>query len=257
MTAIVLACQPRHKLLHLATDAAMYQQDQTVVAFGTKIWPVSHWPGLVACAGNAAAVPLFGWTLAQEFPTWDDLIDDAERGLAKLADVVTQWGLSHSAVLLAGISSKRGPEAYTFQTTETLPPCTTREEAMASPYYQPPYVLTKLPDTIMSPPVSDLETIIAADFEGIDVDADPDLVIWSMRKHLAMQRHMPLPDGVGGIGGFCELTSVSASGITQRIIDRWPADEIGAPLRHGPCDWDQWHARNPKPAVSRILQVVK
>src|SRR5262245_36162045 len=103
MTAIVLACLKQRNCLHLATDAAKYRQDQSVVAFSTKVWPVSHWPGVVTCTGNAAAVPLFGSALADEFPSWDDMIDGAKQGLARPAEVVSEWGLSHAAVLLAGI----------------------------------------------------------------------------------------------------------------------------------------------------------
>jgi hypothetical protein len=76
-------------------------------------------------------------------------------------------------------------------------------------------------------------------------------VLWSMRKVLAMQRHMKRPDGLGGIGGFGQLTSISADGITQRIIERWP-DVLGAPLRPGPIDWTRWHADNPKPGTGRV-----
>jgi hypothetical protein len=93
---------------------------------------------------------------------------------------------------------------------------------------------------------------IAAGYEGIDVDADPNAVMWSVRKVLAMQRHMPLPDGIGGIGGWAELTTVSAGGVSQRIVDRWPEDQVGAPLHHGPIDWDRWHVDNPKPGTSRL-----
>jgi hypothetical protein len=252
VTAIVLACQPRRKLLHLATDAAMYRQDQCVVAFGTKVAPISHWPGVVTCTGNAAAVPLFGWALAKQFASWDEMVEGADAGLSRLADIVAEYGLSHAAVLLAGISAKRGPEAYTFQTTETLPPGVTQEEAKASPYFQPPYVLVKLPDVIMTP-VAPPEMAIAAGYEGIDVDADPEAVVWSIRKVLAMQRHMPLPDGIGGIGGFAELTTVSAEGVTQRVIDRWPGDKIGAPLHHSSIDWDRWHTEHPMSRAKREL----
>jgi len=193
--------------------------------------------------------------LAQQFASWDELIDGAEQGLSKMADIVEEYGLSHATVLLAGISAKRGPEAYTLQTTQTLPPGVSREEAEASLYFRPPYVLTKLPDVIMTP-VAPAEMAIAAGYEGIDVDADPELVIWSIRKVLTMQRHMPLPDGIGGIGGFAELTTISAEGVTQRIIERWPEDQIGAPLHHGPCDWDRWHADNPKPGMSRLKRKI-
>jgi hypothetical protein len=132
-----------------------------------------------------------------------------------------------------------------------LPAHISQDEVDACPYFGEPYKLMRLPDVIMTPPVP-AETVIAANFEGIDVEADPELVTWSMRKHLAMQRAMPLPDGVGGIGGFAELTTVSAEGVTQRVIERWPGDKIGAPLHHGPIDWDRWHADNPRPGVSRL-----
>jgi hypothetical protein len=66
-----------------------------------------------------------------------------------------------------------------------------------------------------------------------------------------MQREISLPAGIGGIGGFAELVSVRLDGISQRIVDRWPADKIGAPLHHSPIDWPQWHRDNPKPGVSR------
>lgn len=246
MSAIVCVCQPRHNLVHVATDAAMYREDQSVVAFGSKTVAVSHWPGLVTGLGNAAAVPLFAWQLAQQFATWDEMVANGADAMSRLADVVESYGLPHAAVLLAGISAQRGPEAYTFQTTVELPPGTTREEAEASPYFQPAYVLVKLPDVIMSP-VAPAEISIAAAYEGIDTDAEPETVVWGIRKVLSMQRAMPLPEGIGGIGGFAELTTVGEGGVTQRVIERWSDDQIGAPLHHGPVDWTRWRADNPKP----------
>ena len=41
-------------------------------------------------------------------------------------------------------------------------------------------------------------------------------------------------------------------GITQRIIDCWPDDKIGAPLHHEPISWGEWHQANPKPGQSRL-----
>lgn len=251
MSTTVVVCQPRHSLVNVATDAAMYRQDQSVVAFGSKVAPIAHWPGCVTGLGNAAAVPLFAWQLAQQFASWDEMVANGADAMSRLADITESYGLNHASVLLAGISAQRGPEAYTFQTTVELPPGTTREEAEASPYFQPAYVLTKLPDVIMSP-VTPPEISIAAAYEGIDTNADPETVVWSIRKVLAMQRAMPLPDGIGGIGGWAELTTVGADSVTQRVIERWPNDKTGAPLHHGPIDWDKWHADSPKPGMSRL-----
>jgi hypothetical protein len=252
MTAIIVVCQPRHNVVHVVTDGAIYRQDQTVVAFGNKVAAVPHWPGIVTSAGNAAATPLFGWDLAQQFASFDDLIRDGEAVLPELS---RSFGLPSAATMIfAGISAERGPEAYSFRTEDVVPPMSTREELEASECYDAPFKLVKLPAVVMTPVPSDQS--IAAGYAGLDVDADPESALWSMRKVLTMQRHMKLPEGLGGIGGFGQLTTISADGIAQRIIQRWP-DVLGAPLRPGPIDWKQWHLDNPKPGTGRVpLRVV-
>jgi hypothetical protein len=250
MTAIICVTQRKHGLVHLVTDAAIYRHGEGVVAFGSKVRTIPHWPGVLTTAGSSAAASLFADDLSQQFSTWDEF---AESDLSRLAKVVTDWGLSHASVVLVGISEKRGPESYTFQTTQTLPPGTTQEEAEANEYFAPSFKLVKLPDTVMTP-VPPADVSLAANYEGIDVDADPSTVVWSMRKVLEMQRDMPLPGDIGGIGGFATLTTVSAEGVSQRIVEQWPGDRIGAPLRPAAIDWAQWHIDNPKPGapVSRL-----
>jgi hypothetical protein len=247
VTAIICVAQLKHGLLHVLTDAALYR-DGAVVSFANKSAPLPQWPGIVTATGSAFNTILFRAGLAEKFATWDEMIAGAE---GELPQMVKDYGMSWSTVVLAGISKERGPEIYQFSNDALLPAHISQAEVDACPYFGEPYKLMRLPDTIMTPPVS-AETVIAANFEGIDVEADPELVTWSMRKHLAMQRAMPLPDGVGGIGGFAELTTVSAEGVTQCVIERWPEDKVGAPLHHGPIDWTQWHADNPKPGMSRL-----
>lgn len=246
MTAIICVAQPRHRLVHVLTDAAQYREG-AVVSFGNKSAPLSQWPGVITATGSAFNVTLFRSGLGEKFPTWDAMVAGAEP---ELPQMVRDYDLMHSSVFLAGISKERGPEIYVFDNDALLPDHISKAEWEASPHYSAPYTLKKLPDVIMTPQV-DVETVVAADFDGIDVEDDPELVVWEMRKHLAMQRSMPLPDGIGGIGGFAELTTVSAEGVTQRIIERWPDDKIGAPLHHGPVSWERWHALNPRPDAAR------
>jgi hypothetical protein len=92
---------------------------------------------------------------------------------------------------------------------------------------------------------------------------DPATVVWSIRKIIEMQRHMNLPPEIGGIGGFAQIATVSAIGIEQRIIQRWPEDRVGAQLRPAPINWAEWHASNPRSSSglvspeTRRLQVVR
>lgn len=238
MTALNLVAQPKHNLLHLLHDSALYADDLGVVAFGSKSIVIPHWPGFVTGVGIAASVPSFAYALAQG-GAFDEVIEKAPAILPALI-AAGDWGKG-GEVLIGGISAERGPEYYSFRLTETLPPGVTLEEARASGFWgDAPGSLTKLPGVIMTP-VPSMPDVIAAKFEGIDPDADPDLVVWSMRKHLEMQRHMKLPDGVGYIGGFATLTTVSPEGVRQRVVDRW-ADVAGTSF-----DWDKWHRSNPKP----------
>ncbi|WP_438277978.1 hypothetical protein [Nitrobacter sp.] len=93
---------------------------------------------------------------------------------------------------------------------------------------------------------------VPANYQGIDVDADPDVVIWSIGQVLEMQRHTQLPDHMGAIGGFAQLSTVSMEGVSQRILHRWSEDQTGAPLKPAPIDWQQWHRNNPKPKTNRL-----
>jgi hypothetical protein len=241
-------------LLHVLTDAAQYI-DGTVVSFGNKTATLPQWPGVITCTGSAFNIALFRSGLAEQFASWDAMIAGAE---GMLPDLVRGYGLMWSTIILAGISKERGPEAYIFTNDAEPPAHISREEIATSPLYGAPFKLFKLPDVIMTPPVPP-ETVIAARWEGIDADAEPESVVWSMRKHLTMQRHMPLPGGLGGIGGWGELTTVRGDSVViQRIIDRWSDDKAGAPLHHGPINWDRWHADNPKPGTkARKLELAK
>lgn len=244
MTAIIVVSQ--RDRIHVATDAAIYRRAEGVVAFGNKVTAIAHLNGLVTCAGTAAAAPLFGWDFSHRYTDWDSMI---ERLPSDLPEMAASYGLPHGAiVLLAGISPTRGPEAWNFCLDDAVPPANTREEMEASPYHGRPFSLVKLPAHVETP-VPPPDMAIAANWEGFDPEADEATTIWSMRKLLTMQRHMPLPEGVGGIGGFAEITTVSEAGITQRIVERW-SDRLGAPLRPGAIDWKAWHADNPKPSAT-------
>lgn len=240
MTAIVVVAQPKYGLIHIATDAAIYSPEQDVVAFSGKTSTVPHWPGALTNVGSAAAHPLFAGALAQGFSTFDELVSISE---SDLRDYTTAWDVPIKAeVIVAGISARRGPEAYVFRTAE-LTASGGRDEVPE--YEDAPFRLVKLPDHIMTPCPTD--QVMVANYTGIDVSAPPEEVIWSMRKVLEMQRSMILPAGIGAIGGFGSLTTISADGISERILCRWPEDQIGRPLRPPMIDWDQWHRENPRP----------
>lgn len=254
MTAISVVSQPKHGLVHVAHDAAGYSPDASVItSFGTKSYPVAHWPGIIVATGSGVAVPLSGYLLSQQFASFDDLIDrgrDAVRDT--LEEIIRSLRISSTSLIFAGISEKRGPEAYVCHTDVACPPANTQEEMDASPYYGTTFEFIKL-SNVIGTPVPDDQTIINADYEGVDPTDDPAVVKWGMRKMLEMSRHMPLPAGIPGIGGFAQITTISKQGISQEIVHRWPDKAGEAPNREASFDWKRWHRDNPKPAAGLRL----
>jgi hypothetical protein len=153
-------------------------------------------------------------------------------------------------MIVAGVSAERGPEAYTFRIGNDLPPGVTRAEAESSALWTSHEgMLVKLPTLVMTPVPNDV--VIPARYDGVDLDADPSEVIWSLRKILEMQRQMNLRHEIGSIGGFGQLTSISANEIVQQTLQMWFDDKIGDALKPSPINWDDWHRANPSPRKAK------
>lgn len=243
MTAVIVVAQPERRCIHVATDAAIYQADGDVTAFSTKVTTIPHFPAIITSLGNAASHVLFGNALGKRYASFDEMIQYAE---SELPGMHASFNLPNGAdVVIAGISEARGAEAYLFRTEDVVPPMNSREEMEASELYDIPFKFVKLPNVVESP-VCPPEMSIAAGYEGIDPNADEACVIWSIRKLMTMQRHIALPPGIS-IGGFAQVATVTAEGITQRIIERWSADMLGNATQPAPISWDVWHQQNPRP----------
>jgi hypothetical protein len=261
VSAIVIAAQPKFGCIHVATDAAVYAQDQTTIAFISKTLALPRFPCAITVLGSYGALPWMQLELSRQFSDFDDLVETAP---GKLPKIVKSCGIEKgSDVIIAGISKERGvPEAYTFRLNDEIPLGNTREEVAANPHY-PKFAgeLVKIDEPLVSPIPTD--QVIAADFQGFDLDGPPESVIWTMRQVLEMQRHMTLPAAWPiSIGGYGQVTTISADGITQRVLQVWAEDEnkIGGRLNPAPIDWSEWHRRNPKPgSVERkpALRVVR
>jgi hypothetical protein len=247
MTATNIVCQPRHDCLHVVADAAMYSPDGVVQGLGSKIFTVSHWPGVICIRGAARAVLVSQW-LSGEFADFDAMVAGIEDMLPTfVAAADLHMG---SELILAGWSASRAaPEAYIINTSDELPVGCSDEMAATAEHLPPAFKLQRLPDTISGPAVQDFDIINAANFEGVDVDGPPELAIWNLKKLVEMQRQAGHSDGVYWVGGFAQLATVTPSGITQRILQRWPEDRIGERMMPAPVDWAAWHRENPRPVA--------
>jgi hypothetical protein len=247
MTATNIVCQKRHNCLHVVCDAAMYDSSGVVRGLGSKIFPVSHWPGVICIRGAARAVLVSQW-LSGEFASFDAMVDGIEAVMPTFA-AAADLHMDCELILAGWSASRSAPESYLITTGNGLPVGCDEEMAAAAEYLPEAFTLQRLPDTISGPAVQDFDIINAAGFEGIDVDGSPELAIWNLRKLVEMQRQTGHTNGIHWVGGFASLATVTPSGITQRILARWPEDRIGERMMPEPVDWDRWHRDNPKPGA--------
>jgi hypothetical protein len=233
MTATNIVCQPRHRQINIVTDAAGYDVNTgIIVALGTKVFGVAHWPGVVTGRGTAIAIPVLGQKLSWTFPTFDDLIDGVEQALPKM---VAEFAIRGTVeLILAGWSRRHDePRAYVIETTDEPPRGMTETEVSESKSFggiiPDAYQLTRLPDATEGPRLKE-GTILASNWEGLDPEVEPGEIVARLRKLIQHQRQ-EVHEGKHWIGGFVEHTVVTPDSISQRILYRWSDDAIGRPIR--------------------------
>ena len=244
MTATNVFCQRQRNCLHVVTDAAIYDASGVVRGLGSKIFPITHWPGVICIRGAAKAVLVSQW-LSGEFADFDAAVDGIEAILPTFAAAADLH--MDSELILAGWSASRSaPESYIVTTGNELPTGCDEEMATEAPYLPPAFKLKRLPDAVEGPPLTE-SIISAANHEPLDLDCSPERAIWHLKKTIEMQRQVGHSDGVYWVGGFAQLATITPSGITQQTLQRWPEDRIGERMFPSPVDWDQWHRDNPRP----------
>jgi hypothetical protein len=258
LTAINIVVQPKHKVVHIASDGATYTIDGIAHGFGTKVLPVPHWPGAVAGRGTSIAVPLLGTQLSYKFSDFDSLIAGVESALPAIVDEFVYD--INAELFLVGWSAKReAPESYVILTMDDLPMHCTEEQAEVarSGGLMPggPFQLLKLPKITQGPPPQEVMSVRAF-YSGIDVNSHPNVVVKSLRKMLEMQRHDLRADGIHWVGGFGQLTTITPTEITQRILQTWP-DKPGERIKDLEIDWLEWCRKNGMPPTPEDIALTE
>ncbi len=244
MTAVNCVCQPQHNCLDIVTDAASYTPAGVLVGVGTKVFTEPNWPGAIAGRGTAIAVPLLGAALSLSFATFDAMIEKIEE---VLPGMVSYYGIEgHAELIIAGFSVARGgPEAYVIETSDAQPvgiDAAAAHQAKANGFLPDQFKLQRLPNIVVGPPPAN-DIIIKANFTGFTIEDDPAFVVAGLAKMIEMQRQSKFRDGVCWIGGHAQIITINADGVHQRILQRWPEDQIGEPMTPAPVDWSTWPAK--------------
>lgn len=251
----ILVLQQRNAV-HLMSDACTYDIETGVLATNnlTKCIALPTLSAAISSTGPAEMGAFLGDSIAQEFLSFDDLIDRADQFLPKIfedfADTMCAGDAIATLYLIGWHDAQARPAAYCME-------CSTNESSrMAQIIENDPNAANakffKLAEQSFSgTPLPGANLIAAAGFKiPADLNAlDPELDLLHV---LEIMRHEEI-EGHYWIGGKALLTSIGAHGITQRIVHHWPEDKIGEPISPLPIDFKTWREARVAAKVAAIV----
>jgi hypothetical protein len=225
-TNIILSKREGRRILFL-TDGALYNGDGILLGFGAKMLPIAHLRTGIAARGSVFALPAYASHLGDAFATFDDLIERGADVVEKVYDLALynfgESGESEIEILVAGFSEATDePGIYVASSRAT---------------YGRPFAFHAMPPAVIAPGPLDESVVRARGFEtyadiAANFSAETD-GLWLLEQQ-RLRRWNTTTGGEHGehfiIGGFAQLTGLTAKGvITQQILRRWP-DVVGLPI---------------------------
>jgi hypothetical protein len=221
MTAINVIQRPH--AIHMLTDAASYMPDGTLGMVGQKAHPVAHLSAVFSSRGPQLFMPLMSEAVFSAFSSFDEMIDGlVERVRTAVSAIAPTLALcAHGPnfdLVIAGWSTaRRRPETYVLTDHAN--------------YGFPAWTLKPFGALLITPWTADLDgrlKLTRAELAGkLDPVKDGLRILEAQRFVKEIQRNETEP--AYGVGGFAQLTTVTAENITTRILKRWP-DPIGEKL---------------------------
>jgi hypothetical protein len=218
MSAINVIQQTRQ--VHVLTDGAAYHPDGRLIMVGPKISIVPHLACAISFRGPKSARPVLTEVMANAASTYDGLkmcIGELLRDCAQIyGPLFDECRLGPDfEVIVSGWSEARGPEAYLLPTHNRY--------GGGSFEAMPLEGVTCLPNDETTHP--EIVKVLAG-LEADDVDPERHgLAVMEIQRAHPFA-HEGFSEGFCGVGGFAQLTTVTADGISTRIVRRWP-DVVG------------------------------
>jgi hypothetical protein len=223
MTAIIVLRD--ESAAHVLTDAAMVDADGRLIGQTSKVIALPHLNAVITARGTELFLPIIWPALSLCASTYDELRERvASVTREEIASAAAQNVLRSSPhganfdLVIAGISSSGRTDSFLIcnHSHHRVPPWTPVD---LGEFAMLPGDARMLAEVHARPP----ERLPSGD---IDVGAFG-------RRVMEIQRREPHRHESGksypNIGGFIQLTTVTAATITTRVVHRWP-DEIDQPL---------------------------
>lgn len=205
--------------VHLLTDAAIYQPDGMLSGLTQKVRSMPHLNCAAAMRGGYLGLAPIMEEISAAGTSFDSLKANMPallRGCAaQYLHLLDRCAAGPEfEVVIAGISETDGPSAYVVPSHDR---------------YGEPWTVTDLAGLVALPCDEHLLAEVQRIADGRSAD-DLDPIKDGLAIFDAQRAHPHLSNGdVCFVGGYAQLTTVTADGIASRIIRRWP-DPVGKVL---------------------------
>jgi hypothetical protein len=227
MTAINVIRQA--SAVHILSDGVFCNPEGIICEIGPNVFAFPHLPAALAVRGPTLFMPFLVHRLGRECQSFDDLV-------ARVVSVALEVHISIPMTLgfgdvkpdfdlvAIGWSSKKGKTESFIVTARQH---TDRDELGNNTWR-----LIELPDVVIAPPV-DMAQVrllnwkVPESAEAFQPDTDGIRLLEAQRLSQFPMNSQNSNEGRGSlVGGFVQLTTVSANGVTSNVLRRWP-DKVG------------------------------
>jgi hypothetical protein len=280
MSACNVLLQRRRKAVHIMVDGVSYEKNGVIVEVSQKCLALPTLHMALTVMGPVHAGLVMASELQKRFRSFDEFVEGVESVMPSIfgeyLNFLSGSGIPDCRLYIIGWSERENaPKAFSMlcvpQQSEAYWQMAAKREAAA--YDMPvvddrPFALVDLAAgtagsvNVINPPwpehLSPAECGLQFDVEPDDVpDAmDPELdllTIMEMQRRRKVSLRPGLPPAYW-VGGVSLLSSVTESGISQKIVHRWDEDEIGELIEPRPIDWQAWRAARMPAASQGISQ---
>jgi len=233
---------------HMLVDGLCYHNGEVTEVSTEKAFLLRGMRSAIAATGDARTGYFFQAAIEQEFTRFEDVIAAGSeffvQSFKAFANRFCGGNAVSNVVLIGWFESENRPAAFGI---DLVAGCGQWKSSRRS-CDDPIGVLAELPIIAVPPP--SLDEIIAANYPiGSAGDAvEPEDKLLHLME---LQRRSPADDGKFYVGGQAMLTTITADGITQRVMQRWEEDRIGELVQPVEIDWARGGRGKPLRAPQR------
>ena len=236
--AAINVIRQRHAV-HILSDGAFCDAAGIVCEIGPNAFALPHLPAALAIRGSTHFMPFLVHRLSRECRSFDDMLG---RIVPVALEVHVSFPMAFGTlgygsiepdfdIVAVGWSKSRGvPASYLV--------CS-HDRAVAQGLTAAAWQLVELPDVLIAPPIAEKQiSAVGWELPYSPESFRPDVDGVSLLKVQRLsRRQLDVSSGMRGqvyvVGGFIQLTSVSAHGVSSDVLHWWP-DEVGRRIEPRP-----------------------